>query len=815
MPDPRTIPSRAFKVPTQGQAISVQAVRKRINRAKAGPRRRIPLPSFLPVLVLIGSALVLGIAGLRMWGDELAAAEAEVGQVAQSAAAFSSRTLENYSLAASRMNDQMAELEREPDSQFRARAHSLLARLTARLPHSIVAFAVDAAGFPIAASHLSSVPRDVSLADRDFFQALSRAHDSPSHLSRMFVGRFDDRLLIAISEARYRAGPEGQIFDGLTTISVDPNSIGEGLRQLTGKAGDVVSLFRTDGELLGRSVPVEGISPPEPEDGPIRRHIAAAAQPLGFRTTLEGGEFIVAVRRLEGFPAYAVTARPLETVRSEALASIANLLIFGIPATIIVVLLSLRIRSEHQALQEANTALRLDVAASTDRLKRTERYALVGTFEVDLRSGASYRSAEYMDMYRKAAVATREVHADWVRRLHPDDRETAEARFLEAIDDASDATEYAQTYRVVDGRGETRWITARGAIERDAAGRALVLRGVHADVTSLRTTESALQEADLRLRLTQEAVDIGNWEWSRRDGRLVLGRKTMAILGIDAADASPRWGDVLRRIYVPDRRTLLQAITRAAPGDLLRLEFRVHADRNPEAPPRWIMARARFLSADSGRPEVILGVAYDISDRKHAEEQSAMLAREVEHRGKNLMTLVLGMVRMTDARTSQELRDALEGRLLALSRTVTLLSRSHWTSASLLEIAQQELGPYFSEAELEEVLTGQDVRLKPDAAQAVSLALHELTTNAAKYGALSVDGGQVALGWHRDGGQLRLTWKERKGPPLSGEPGQEGFGSVLIRSTLQGRIGGAVAFFWEADGLRCEMELPADNAVPD
>jgi two-component sensor histidine kinase/PAS domain-containing protein len=789
---------------------SARAARKRLNRARAVAPGGVPLLSKLPVVAVLGSVIILGIAAYRMWSDELAAAEVQVDQMALSAAAYSGRTLETFALTAGRINDHLAELDTRPEDEYRARAHAQMVRLTRALPPGAVAFAIDRDGFPIAASHMPSVPTSVSLADRDFFRALSEAGAPQTHLSRMFVGRFDDLLLVAVSQARLRSGPAGEAFDGLTTISVDPNLIGAGLHRLAGKSGDVISLYRQDGELLSRSVTVEGVPSPEEAEGPIRRHMPQGAAAARFRTRLgeSGEEFLVAVRHLEGFPAYAVAARPLRTVSADAWASIVNLLIFGIPATIIVVLLSLRIRREHEALQEANRALALDVAATADRLKRAERFALVGTFEVDLQSGASYRSAEYMGLHGKAPVAAREVHADWVRRLHPDDRETAEARFLEAIDDHSEVTEYGQTYRVVTEDGETRWITARGTVERDGEGRAVLLRGVHADVTSLRTAESALQEADLRLRLTQEAVDIGNWEWARGARRLVLGRKTVALLGFDAAAPAPGWREVARRIHPADRREVLNAVGRAAPDSILRLEFRIVAPDAGNAPPRWIMARGRCLAAEGGRHGAILGIAYDITERKAAEQHAAMLAREVEHRGKNLMTLILGMVRMTEAASVEELRDTLEGRFFALSQTVNLLSRSRWSDAALRDIARQELSPYFTDGELAGALSGPDIRLTPDAAQAVSLALHELTTNAAKYGALSVDGGSLAVAWRLAGQELCLSWTERDGPPVAGAPLQEGFGFVLVRSAIEGRAGGRVLFHWEAAGLRCEITMP-------
>lgn len=785
-------------------------VRKRLNRAKPYSALNPTFVRIMPTAALVCALVLMALAATRAWEDAFRNAQADVRQLAAVGAEYGARTLDNLALIASRINDHIPELDALPAEQRQHRVHAELARLTAALRQPVIAFALDRDGFAIAASHMDPVPRDVSLADRDFFAALTQPDAPTTHVSRMFVGRFDNRLLIAVSQARRRQGPNGAAFDGMTTISVDPNHIGEGLRRLIGESGDSLALVRNDGEYIAINMPHDRPLPPEPPDSPLRRHLATGGASTTFQASSAAGDVLMAVHQVEGYPIHAAAARPIADVRADAFRSMAALLIFGVPATCALVYMALRVRREHLALQDANTALQLDVAQSSDRLERARRYALVGTFEVDLRSGASYRSPEYMDMHGRNPVATREVHADWVRRLHPDDREQAEARFLAAISDDSDVTDYAQTYRIVSADGDVRWIAARGVVERDDQGRAVLLRGIHADVTSLRTAEAALQDAGLRLRLTQDAVEIGNWEWSPRARHLMLGRKALEILGFNHDQPAPGWKDVLRRIHPSDRRMVVRGIRSASPKEVLRLEFRVPVAREDNPQTRWVMARGRSLPPDGGRPAMILGIAYDITDRKRMEERAAILAREVEHRSKNLMALVLGMVRMTEAPNMEALRESLEGRLMALSQTINLLSRSHWAGASLAALAQKELAPYYPGDPPETYLSGPDIQLGPEAAQSASMALHELATNAAKYGAFSRDAGRVSLDWHLAQGELRLTWKERGGPAMTQAPELRGFGSVLIRTAIEGQLGGTVVKRWETDGLRCEITVPAD-----
>ncbi|ONG51583.1 hypothetical protein BKE38_15975 [Pseudoroseomonas deserti] len=139
------------------------------------------------------------------------------------------------------------------------------------------------------------------------------------------------------------------------------------------------------------------------------------------------------------------------------------------------------------------------LAASEARLRRVQRIGQVGGFEIDLSSGINLRSAEYMAVQGLPAAAVHEAHAHWVARLHPEDRDRAERRFLEAISEASGALDYAQEYRIVTPDGGVRWISARAEIERDAEGRALRMVGAHHDITALRETQAELERLNQAL----------------------------------------------------------------------------------------------------------------------------------------------------------------------------------------------------------------------------------------------------------------------------------------------------------------------------
>lgn len=204
-------------------------------------------------------------------------------------------------------------------------------------------------------------------------------------------------------------------------------------------------------------------------------------------------------------------------------------------------------------------------------------------------------------------------------------------------------------------------------------------------------------------------------------------------------------------------------------------------------------------------------VARDISERKQKEEHIALLSREVDHRSKNLLSLVQATVRLAHGETSEALKKAIEGRIHALANVHSLLGKAHWIGVDIRTLAMDELSPYFPEGKWRADLEGPALLLKSRSAQAVAVALHELATNAAKYGALSAKAGRVKVEWSPiAGGMLVIIWTETDGPPTK-PPAGRGFGTLLVQQILKGELNGEAHFDWRADGLICTLTL--DPAV--
>lgn len=208
----------------------------------------------------------------------------------------------------------------------------------------------------------------------------------------------------------------------------------------------------------------------------------------------------------------------------------------------------------------------------------------------------------------------------------------------------------------------------------------------------------------------------------------------------------------------------------------------------------------------------LAGVSVDISDMVKIQAREKMLVREVEHRARNLLAVVQGIVALTKADSVADMKSSLSKRIRALATTNGAIAASNWEGAELLDILSNELAPYKSDDGANIMLEGSSTLLEPATAQSVTLIVHELTTNAAKYGCLSANGGKLEVHWnveHVPKGEdvLSLCWRERGGPPVS-PPKKEGFGTTVIGVFGQERPGSSVDFAWETDGLIVSLVIP-------
>jgi PAS domain S-box-containing protein len=248
---------------------------------------------------------------------------------------------------------------------------------------------------------------------------------------------------------------------------------------------------------------------------------------------------------------------------------------------------------------------------------------------------------------------------------------------------------------------------------------------------------------------------------------------------------------ILARIGREEHVHQYRTIRQRKDGSLINISLTVSPIKN---------AQGRIVGASA--------IARDITERKRNEEHIATLAREAEHRTKNILATVQATVHLSHSNTADGLKRAIEGRLQALTKLHDLFVKSRWTGAELSRIAAQELAPYVGEGKAHGRVDGPYVLLAPNKAQAIAVILHELATNAAKYGALSVAKGRVEVQWSLPANdQLIFTWIEKGGPAVQ-KPLHKGFGTRMMEQMIRDQQRGDFRLHWGAEGLACEIILP-------
>jgi PAS domain S-box-containing protein len=333
-------------------------------------------------------------------------------------------------------------------------------------------------------------------------------------------------------------------------------------------------------------------------------------------------------------------------------------------------------------------------------------------------------------------------------------------------------------------------------------------------VTELRRAEEALRDS---VEEFQAAFDQATVPMSQSDcATATFVRANPAFCRLVGRPAAELVGTPIAAVTHPeDREADLAGYRRMARGEAPAHEMEKRFVR-PDGTVRWGRITVSPVRDRAGRPVRTVAVVEDVTERREAEERQRLLLREVDHRARNALAVVLAALRLTPREDAAAYARAVEGRVKALARAHTLLAEGRWSGADLGALAEGELAPFRlppgapAGAAPRVEVAGPAVHLAPAAAQGVSMALHELATNATKHGALSAPGGAVRLSWEIDRGAavLRLLWEERGGPPVASPPTRRGFGTRVVEGTVRDQLGGRVARRWEAAGLACATEVP-------
>jgi PAS domain S-box-containing protein len=323
---------------------------------------------------------------------------------------------------------------------------------------------------------------------------------------------------------------------------------------------------------------------------------------------------------------------------------------------------------------------------------------------------------------------------------------------------------------------------------------------------ALESSTSELRQSEQRRSLALGAGQMGSWDLDLVNGDWMWDEGQCRIFGVDPATFKVTLENVAPLVHPEDLARLRLVIAEFSTGSAqaYQTEFRVF---RADGDVRWCFGTAAPTIDAYGRVVRVSGVTVDITERKQAEERQALLAREVDHRARNTLAVVQAIIRLTRAESKEAYVSLIEGRIKALAQVHSLLADSRWLGADLGQLIDEELAPY-REGESDKVATeGPKISLEPASGQILALALHELATNAAKHGALSVPAGKVRLSWNTQPGWIVLHWIESGGPAVV-RPEAFGFGVKVVTASVEGQLGGKTQFDWRPDGLHCTLSVP-------
>jgi PAS domain S-box-containing protein len=391
------------------------------------------------------------------------------------------------------------------------------------------------------------------------------------------------------------------------------------------------------------------------------------------------------------------------------------------------------------------------------------------------------------------------------------DRENEMPAILERIRRGEKVEHYETVRRRKDGSLVDISLTVSPV--RDGTGRIVGASKIARDITAHKRAEQALLKSEERFRNLANTVPDIVWT-TEPDGTITFANdRWFEYCGITPEQNARGWPELV--LHPDDRERCFVQWTRALrEGTEYEIEVR---NRRYDGEYRWFLTRATPVRDGLGRIIAWVGSTTDIHDRRQAEERQRMLTAELLHRVKNTLAVVQVLAERSAARASSvaDCIEAFRGRLRALSAAHDALIAGDWNWASLPSLVRTALEPYFGEADRIR-LDDQDLRLDPTLALTLALGLHELATNAAKYGALCSPSGRIALIAHihsgEDSEELRMVWQEFGGPVVN-QPAVTGFGITMLSQAIECQHKGRVELDWRKEGLICRLALPLKNAT--
>jgi PAS domain S-box-containing protein len=399
------------------------------------------------------------------------------------------------------------------------------------------------------------------------------------------------------------------------------------------------------------------------------------------------------------------------------------------------------------------------------------------------------------------------IDADILAQAH---RRVADTRELAFRPEELGVLDVEKRYVRKDGKAV--WARTTVNVIRDASGRPLRYAPVVMDIDARKQAEQALLASKDRLQLAFDATRLGWWQYDPRRG---IRRDARSKEILDTVPEEAPIEEFMKRVHPDDAEGVQAALKDALdPTDPkpLAIEFRA---RRGDGTVRWLESHglAHFEGAGRERRAVsIIGTVQDITERKEREEKEHLLMREINHRAKNMLSVVEAIAHQTAARNPEDFVERFSERIQALSANQDLLVRNAWSGVDMADLVRAQLAHFADLIGSRIAMHGPKLRLNPASAQAIGLALHELATNAGKYGALSTEKGRIDICWGPDNHNFTMSWTERHGPPVSA-PRSRGFGTIVMEAMAERSVGGKVDLDYAPTGLTWRLICPATNVL--
>lgn len=408
----------------------------------------------------------------------------------------------------------------------------------------------------------------------------------------------------------------------------------------------------------------------------------------------------------------------------------------------------------------------------------------------------------------------------WQAVVHPQDLPRVLEQWKQSI--ASGAP-YEGEYRVRNAAGQYEWVLTRAIPSHGSSGEITHWFGTSTNIDAQKKAEEAVRSLESQYRLALEAADLGTWQIDLETQLVTWDEGCCALHHVSQEGLhSINLENAYEAVHPDDRERVKRCIEKAcAPDSDGHYECQYRANL-VDGQLRWFRSVGQTLFVQDGeerRAVRLSGVLSDITDRQRTEEAQQLLTRELNHRVKNLFAIANGMVSMTarTAKDPKEMANALRGRLGALSRAHELVQpavTSHHGIGSEVELAhlcEAVIEPYRQGGVSRIAIEGPDVPVGSNATTSLALVLHELATNAGKYGSLSQPEGHLSLRWTVHDSLVDFLWIETGGPMIKGAPEFEGFGTQLSQRSIAGQLGGTLDREWLTEGLRVHMTLPLNR----